>query len=267
LGSGFRRRSDRLKACLTCAVAAAALAWGQYKAPRTPEGVPDLQGIWFTRSGSAAWDVEEHPAGLGIQAGPSIVIDPPDKKIPYQAWALAKRKDLIENHAYDDPQAHCYASGVPRVNYAPFGLQIFQGKDMVVFTFENFHLFRFVPTDGRPHIHPSFKLFMGDSRGRWEGETLVIDVTNQNGRTWLDMAGNFTSDALHVLERFRRVNESTIAYQATLTDPKVYTRPWTMAFELGLETRPDYELMELACWEGEKDLIHYPQDQGAPPRK
>lgn len=236
----------------------------KYGAPRTLEGVPDLQGTWFTNSGSAAWDVEEHPAGLGIQAGPSIIVDPPDKKIPYQPWALAKRKDLIENHAYDDPQAHCYPSGAPRVNYAPFGLQIHQNNGMVAFTFENFHLFRFVPTKPRPRPPVTFKTFMGDSQGRWEGDTLVIETTNQNGRTWLDMASNFTSDQLHVVERFTRTAENTISYEATLTDPTVYTRPWTIAFTLRREENPNYELMELACWEGERDLQHYPADQGGP---
>ena len=236
----------------------------KYKAPRTPEGVPDLQGTWFTNSGAAAWDIEEHPAGLGINGGPSIIIDTPDKKIPYQPWALAKRKDLIENHAYDDPQAHCYASGAPRVNYAPFGMQIYQNKGMVLMTFENFHLYRFIPTTPRPHVPPLFKLFMGDSRGHWEGDTLVVDVTNNNGKTWLDMASNFTSDALTVVERFTRTGPDTISYEAKMTDPTVYTRPWTMAFTIGRQKDPNYELMELACWEGERDLIHYPTDQGAP---
>ncbi|MEO8100337.1 MAG: hypothetical protein ABI811_21740 [Acidobacteriota bacterium] len=235
-----------------------------YKVPRMADGAPDLQGTWFTNSGAAAWDIEEHGGGLGVQAGPSIITDTPDKKIPYQAWALEHRKDLILNHAYDDPQAHCYASGVPRVNYAPFGLQIYQGRGLVTFTFENFHLFRLVPTTPMPHVRPAAKLFMGDSRGHWEGDTLVIDVTNQNGRTWLDMASNFTSDGLHVVERFRRVDENTIAYEAKMTDPKVYTRPWTMAFTLRRNPDPNYELMELACWEGERDLVHYPEDQGAP---
>lgn len=232
--------------------------------PRTPEGVPDMQGTWFTNAGAAAWDIEEHPSGLGIQGGPSIIVDTPDKKIPYQPWALEHRKDLIENHAYDDPQAHCYASGVPRVNYAPFGFQIHQSKGMVAMTYENFHLFRFIPTTPKPHLPGLFKLFMGDSRGHWEGDTLVVDVTNQNGKTWLDMASNFTSDALHVVERYRMIDANTISYEARMEDPKVYTRPWTMAFTIRREQTPGYELMELACWEGERDLIHYPEDQGAP---
>jgi hypothetical protein len=236
----------------------------KYKAPRTAEGVPDFTGTWFTNSGAAAWDIEEHPATLGVTPGPSIIIDTPDKKIPYQPWAVDHRKDLIQNHAYDDPQAHCYASGVPRVNYAPFGMQIYQTKGKVVMTYENFHLFRIIPTTPKPALPANARLFMGDSRAHWEGDTLVVEVTNQNGRTWLDMASNFTSDQLHVVERWTRTGENVLSYEATLTDPKVYTRPFTIAFTLRRETTPNYELMELACTEGEKDLIHYPEDQGAP---
>lgn len=252
---------------LLCPLSLSAQSKGKaakFKMPRTAEGVPDLQGTWFTNAGSAAWDIEEHPAGLGIQPGPSIIIDTPDKKIPYQAWALKHRQDLIANHAYDDPQAHCYSSGVPRVNYAPFGFQIHQSKDMVAMTYENFHLYRFIPTTPRPHVPPLFKLFMGDSRGRWEGDTLVVDVTNQNGKTWLDMASNFTGPDLHVVERYKLIDADTISYEARMEDPKTYTRPWTMAFTIRREKTPGYELMELACWEGERDLIHYPEDQGAP---
>jgi len=238
-----------------------------YKAPRTRSGVPDLQGTWFTNAGAAAWDVEEHPAGLGVVAGPSIILDTPDKKIPYQPWALAKRKDLIEHHAFDDPQAHCYSSGVPRVTYAPFGFQILQGSGTVNINYENFHLFRFIPTDNRPHSSPLQKSFMGESRGHWEGDTLVVDVAGQNGRTWLDMASNFTSENLHVVERYTRTGENEITYRATLTDPTVYTRPWTIGFTIRRDPNPNYEVLELACWEGEQDLVHYPEDQGAPKRK
>lgn len=241
-----------------------AAAKGPFKMPRTKDGVPDLQGTWFTNAGAAAWDIEEHPAGLGIQPGPSIVADTPDKKIPYQEWGLAKRKDLIENHAYDDPQAHCYSSGVPRVTYAPFGFQILQAKDAVMMVYENFHLYRYIPTVPKPTIASNMKLFLGDSRAHWEGDTLVVDVTNQNGRTWLDMASNFTTENLVVQERYTRIADDTMEYEARMTDPTLYTRPWTMKFTLRKDPDPGYELLELACWEGEQDLTHYPEDQGAP---
>jgi hypothetical protein len=112
------------------------------------------------------------------------------------------------------------------------------------------HTFRIIPTDGRPHLGPNIKLFEGDSRGRWEGNTLVVDVTNQRDRTWLDHVGNFYSDAVHVVERFTMIHPDVIHYQATIDDPKVYTRPWTMALGWRRTTEPGYEMFENACWEG-----------------
>jgi hypothetical protein len=130
---------------------------------------------------------------------------------------------------------------------------------------ENFHMYRIIPTnDKSPRMPASMKLFNGESRGHWDGETLVVDVTNQNGRTWLDMAANFTTDALHVVERYTRTSDGMLHYQATLDDPKLYTRPWTMAFDIRRETKPGYEVLEFACWEGERDLVHYTQEDGGP---
>jgi len=237
-----------------------------YAPPRTAERQPDLQGIWQTWEGAAAWDIEAHDGRFTVPAGGGIVIDPPDRKIPYQKWALEKRKDLIENHMFDDPQAHCILSGFPRHNYAPYGFQFLQpdGGEYIVFLYENFHAHRVVPLDGRPHIPASIKLYNGDSRGHWEGDTLVIDVTNQNGKTWLDMAGNFTSPNLHVTERFTRTGKNVIRYEATLEDPTVYTRPWTIGFNLDRVQDENYQILEFACHEGERDLQHYTKDTGRP---
>ena len=235
-----------------------------YAVSRTPEGQPDLQGIWQTWEGAAAWDIEAHEGRFTIPAGGGIVIDPPDRKIPYQQWALEKRRDLIANHMFDDPQAHCILSGFPRHNYAPYGFQLLQpdGGKYIVFLYENFHAYRVVPLDGRPHIPDSIRLYNGDSRGHWQGATLVIDVTNQNGKTWLDMAGNFTSPNLHVTERFTRTGENTIRYEATLEDSTVYTRSWTVGFNLDRIQDENYQILEFACHEGERDLQHYPEDTG-----
>src|SRR5439155_4752070 len=120
-----------------------------------------------------------------------------------------------------------------------------------------------IPLDARPHIDPKIHQFMGDSRGHWEGDTLVVDVTNQVARTWFDIAANFHSDRIHVAERFTAVNENTIDYEATIEDPKVYTQPWKIAYPIARNLTPNYELMEHACWEGERDLPQYTQDQGA----
>jgi hypothetical protein len=233
-----------------------------YKAPRAPDGHADLEGVWFAKPQGPAYDIERHEQVFGIAGGASVIIDPKDGKIPYQPWAAERKKELFAKHMYNDPEAHCHPSGVPRQVYAPFGFQIFQPPGYVVIAYENFHTYRIIPLDGRPHAPASIKLYEGDSRGHWEGDTLVVDVTNLNDKTWFDMAGNFHSDALHVVERYTRTADDNIHYQATMEDPKTYTRPWTIAFDIRREKRPNYELMELACVEGEQDLKHYVESEG-----
>jgi hypothetical protein len=231
---------------------------------RLPDGKPDFQGYWETANFFSAFDLETHErAEFGVPAGRGVVVDPPNGKIPYQPWALEKKKDLSEHHLFEDPQAHCYLSGVPRQMYTPFGFQILQPRGHVVLLYEAFHSYRIIPLDGRPHISDSIRLFEGDSRGHWEGDTLVVDVTNQNPGTWFDMAANFHSDALHVVERFTPVDAKTIQYEATIDDAKVFSRPWKIAFALVRNKETNYEQMEYACVEGEKDLQHYTENEGA----
>jgi hypothetical protein len=231
---------------------------------RLPDGKPDMQGYWQTRNFFTAFDLETHDkAEFGVPAGKGVIVDPPDGKIPYQPWAAAKKRDLMEHHMFEDPQAHCYLSGVPRQMYTPFGFQILQPPGSVVLLYEAFHSYRIIPLDPRPHIPQAIRLFEGDSRGHWEEDTLVVDVTNQNDSTWFDMAGNFHSDALHVVERYTPVDRNTIRYEATLDDSKVFTRPFKIAFDLGRNTEADYQQMEYACVEGEKDLQHYTESEGA----
>lgn len=230
---------------------------------RLPEGKPNLQGFWETRVFFTAFDVEERKeATFEIPAGPGVVVDPPDGKLPYKPETLAKRNDIFQNHLADDPQAHCFLSGVPRQMYTPFGFQILQPQDAVVLMYEAFHAFRVIRMDGKPHPDQSIKMFEGDSRGRWEGDSLVVDTANLNGRTWFDMAGNFHSDKMTVVERFTPVDANTIRYEATITDPETFTRPWTMRFDLGRNTEPNYEILEYACVEGEQDLQHYTESVG-----
>jgi hypothetical protein len=230
---------------------------------RLPDGKPDIQGFWETRVFFTAFDVEEHKeATFEIPAGPGVIVDPPDGKVPYQAWSAAKKKDIFENHLADDPQAHCFLSGVPRQMYTPFGFQIMQPEGTVLMFFEAFHAYRLIHMDGRAHPDQSIKMFEGHSVGHWEGDTLIVDTANLNGRTWFDMAGNFHSDELRVVERFTPLDANTINYQATMTDPKVYTRPWTIAFALGRNLEPNYENLEYACVEGEQDLQHYTESTG-----
>ncbi len=231
---------------------------------RLPDGKPNMQGYWQTRNFFTAWDLETHEkAEFGVPAGKGVVVDPPNGKIPYQPWALEKKQDIVAHHMFDDPQAHCWLSGVPRQMYTPFGFQILQPPGSVLLLYEAFHSYRILPLNAGSHPSDAIRMFEGDSRAHWEGDTLVADVTNQNEKTWFDMAGNFHSDALHVIERYTMVNANTIKYEATLEDPKVFTQPWKIAFELGRNQEPNYEQMEYACVEGEKDLQHYTESEGA----
>jgi len=231
---------------------------------RLPNGKPNFQGYWQSANFFTAWDLETHEkAEFGVPAGQGVVVDPPDGKIPYQPWAAERRKDLIEHHLFEDPQAHCYLSGVPRQMYTPFGFQLLQPPGSILILFEAFHSYRIIPLDGRPHASDAIRMFEGDSRGHWEGDTLVVDVTNQVEKTWFDMSANFHSDALHVVERYSPVDANTIHYEATLDDKKVYTRPWKIAFNFVRNTQPNYEQMEYACVEGERDLQHYTESEGA----
>ena len=247
----------------TAGQAAAAPAWNP---PHTTDGQPDIQGFWFAEPGSVAFthNIEtgldpnhQKMAGFNFKER-SLVIDPPHGKIPYQPWAAAKRNayyDVRENPptpADFDPVAQCLLTGVPRIHYQPGGFQIIQFPGSILFLAEFEHAYRIVPLDGRTHLGESIRLWMGDSRGKWERNTLVIDVTNRNGRTWFDWSGNFQSETLHMVERWTLVEMDTIRYEATLEDTNVYTRPWTIAFSLLRNKEPDYELLEDACYEGNR---------------
>ena len=205
--------------------------------PQTADDQPAIHGFWW--SGPLPGQ-----AGLGGFAGSdsrkSVIIDPADGKVPYQPWAAATYEGLHARHNVfpvkpedTDPQARCAPAGIPRVHSHVTAFQILQPAGQVIFLYQYPRsLHRSVPLDGRPHLGTDIPLWMGDSRGRWEGNTLVVDITNTNAQTWLDQVGGFHSDALHMVERFTVVDADTIQYQTTLTDPKVYTRPWTVAWEL-----------------------------------
>lgn len=219
-----------------------------FSPPRTADGRPDMQGNWDRAFTSQ--DIEEHTAGFGIQAGPSLVIDTPDRRIPYQPWALELKKDIVQR--FISPLASCLPPGVSRHVIAPASHQILQVPGYVVHLLEYSHAYRIIPTAAGPHVPGPVKLWQGDARGRWEGNTLVVDVTNANGLTWFDNAGNFFSDAVHVVERFTLIDADTIHYEARIDDPQVYTRPWTMVSALRRNKEPGFELFEQACHEGNR---------------
>ena len=208
-----------------------------YKAPRTPDGVPDLQGNWNGPVGGGNDDLEEHEY-IDVTTPPqeSYVSDPPDGKVPYTPWALAKRNEIRAGLArgwpgetgqrlYTDPSSLC-VNGMPRL--ALGGQEIIQKPGLVILLTAN--TYRVIPTDGRAHMSSDAKFYFGNSRGRWEGETLVVDVTGVNGETWIDSAGNFYGPNTHMVERMTRVEANTIDYVITIDDPTIYTRPWTMTY-------------------------------------
>ena len=225
--------------------------------PRLPSGKPDLQGYWQPRSngGFPTNNLEEHPPSFLRGGGKSLISDPPDGKFPYQPWAIAERdRRRLPQNSYDDPDGHCFLSGVPRI--MDFNFQTLQTPTDIVMLFEYIHAQRVIHTDERKHAPGRIRLWQGDSIGHWEGDTLVVDTTNNNGKTWLELSGNFVSDAETVVERFTMVDSNNIEWQATVTDPKVYTRPWTMKMTHLRQAPGNYGLLEEACHEDNQDLAH-----------
>ena len=218
-------------------------ATSPYTPPRTEDGHPDLQGIWQALN-SAAWDLEDHGASLGIPAGQSVVAG---GTIPYRESALEKKRTNFEQRATLDPETRCYLPGVPRITYMPYPFQIIQQADKISIAYEYLRAVRFVYMNGNPHPPGPIGWWMGDSRGRWEGDTLVVDVTHFNDRTWFDRAGNYHSDALHVIERYTPTGPNHLLYEATIEDPNVFTRPWTIRMPLYRRQEQDIQLLEYQC--------------------
>lgn len=238
---------------------------------RMADGKPDISG-YYKAGGNGLFSIEAtgDRKNIGVRATKGIIVDPADGKIPYQPWAREKEIDLSENHAIEESDAHCYTSGIPHMVEAQSSFQILQPPNYVVMIWEYMHNYRIIPTDNRPHVLPaSVHLFAGDPKGHWEGDMLVVDVTNQNGRTWFDIAANFHSDQIHVVERFIPLNENQIQYQAVIDDPKTYTKPWKVAFNLNRDMTPGYRNMEFSCWEGEQDITerYTLESQGAAANK
>jgi hypothetical protein len=220
---------------------------------RTPDGKPDLSGFWQV-SNTAAWDIQDHRAQQGIPAGQGVV---EGNDIPYQPWAAAKKKDNFENRAVADPESKCYLPGVPRITYMPFPFQIAQTPRELIVLYEYAHAVRTIHTDGSRHPAGHIDWWLGDSRGHWEGDTLIVDSVHFNDRTWFDRAGNFHSDALHVVERFTPVDPDHIDYTVTIEDPKVFTRPWKMSMFLYRHKEKNFQILDYECYGFDYEK-HYP---------
>jgi len=226
---------------------------GQSALPRTADGKPDLSGFWQTLN-TAAWDIQDHRDQKDVPAGQGVVVG---NEIPYQPWALAKKKENFEKRATADPEAKCYLPGVPRITYMPFPFQMVQTSRELTVLYEYVHAFRAIHIDGTKHPAEHMDWWLGDSRGHWEGDTLVVDLADFNDRTWFDRAGNFHSDALHVVERYTLIDSDHIEYAAAIEDPKVFTRPWKMSMILYRHREKNFQILEYECYGFEHEK-YYP---------
>jgi len=242
--------------------------------PRLAGGKPDLNGIWQALN-EANYDLQAHMArpALALRAGPygplpaapvlalgAVGSVPPGggvvdgDEIPYQPWAAAKKKENQENWLTRDPEIKCYLPGVPRATYTPYPFQILQSDKSIFIAYEYDGAVRnvYLKDPGPPPVDS----WMGQSVGRWDGDTLVVDATGFNEDTWFDRSGNFHSDALHVVERYTRTSPDLITYEATIEDPKVFTRPWKIRMPLYRRIEKNAQLMDFKCVEFVEELMY-----------
>ena len=219
---------------------------------RLPDGKPDISGFYSANAGGANYGLERHDKDFLTPGTRGVVVDPTDGTLPYQPWARAERIEReLPHRGYDDPTAHCFVAGVPRSMYTPSPYQILQPPGYVVLLFERMS-WRQIPLDGRAHVPDNVRLWMGDSVGHWEGDTLVVETTNLNGKAWLNEVGDVLSHDARIVERFTPVDADNITYRATVTDSVAYSRPW--AIEIPLRRQEDGEILEIACHEDNGDL-------------
>jgi hypothetical protein len=261
---------------LAAVIAAAQLGAVQepaYRAPRLASGRPDFNGIWQAIN-TANYDIETHMArpAMALRPGPygpvpaapvlalgAVGAVPPgmgvvEGALPYRSEALARRKENQENWLSMDPEIKCYLPGVPRATYMPYPFQILQSSSAFFIAYEYAGAVRDILfKDPGP---PPVESWMGQSVGRWEGDTLVVDVTGFNDRTWFDRSGNHHSEELHVVERYTRTSPDVMWYEATIEDPKVFTRSWKMSMPLYRRQEKNAQLMDFKCVEFVEELIY-----------
>jgi len=213
---------------------------------RASDGKPEFSGIWQAIN-TAAWDIQDHSASLGVPPGPGVV---EGNELPYRPEALEQKKQNFAKRATDDPGfAKCFLPGVPRATYMPYPFEIIQNTNIIGIRYAFARAVRTIRLDGKGRTWlegwPDF--WMGDSRGKWEGDTLVVDVRKLDERSWFDNAGNFHSDALHVVERYSPIDRDHIQYEATIDDPQVFTRPWKMRMPLYRIIDSNAEVLEWDC--------------------
>jgi hypothetical protein len=242
--------------------------------PRTRDGRPDLNGIWQALN-TANYDLQAHTArpAMALRPGPVTAVPAAPvlalgavgavpagvgvvegDEIPYQPWAAAKKKENQDNWLARDPEIRCYLPGVPRATYMPYPFQIFQSHTATFIAYEYAGAVRniYMKDPGPPPLDS----WMGQSVGRWDGDTLVVDVTGFNDSSWFDRAGNFHSEALHVVERYTLSDRDHIQYEATIEDPKVFTRPWKISMPLYRHVNRNARLQQFKCVEFVEELMY-----------
>lgn len=231
-----------------------------HEVPRMKDGKPDLSGIWQVLN-TANWDLLAHAAqaghvvALGAQgAEPGGIGVVEGGQIPYLPPALAQKKANFEKRFTDDPEIKCYMPGVPRATYQPFPFQILQSQKVIQISYEFAASARTIFMEKMPPA--PLDSWMGQSVGHWEGDTLVVDVTGLLDQTWFDRAGDFHSDALHVVERYTPVSRDILQYEATIEDPKVFSRPWKISMPLYRHVEKDVRLMEFRCAQFVEELLY-----------
>ena len=243
---------------LVCSVMAFAQAPAS-RIPRSPDGKPNLNGIWKAMN-TANWDLQTHGPAHGLGALGAVGAVPPGVgvveggDIPYLADAAATKKQNLANRWTADPELKCYLPGVPRATYLPYPFQIFQSASSVMIAYEYDDAQRIIHM-GKPSEAPADS-WMGWSNGHWEGDTLVVDVKGFNDQTWFDRAGDFHSDGLHVVERYSLASPNVLNYEATIEDPKVFSRPWKISMPLYRHVEKDARLMEFKCAEFSEELLY-----------
>ncbi len=244
------------------------------RVPRTASGRPDLNGIWQVLN-TANYDLQAHTARAALALRPGPVVPVPaaqvlalgavgavpaglgvveGDEIPYQPWAAAKKKENQENWLTRDPEIKCFLPGVPRATYLPYPFQIFQSDKATFIAYEYAGAVRniYMKDPGSPPLDS----WMGQSVGRWDGDTFVIDVSGFNDQSWFDRAGNFHSEALHVVERYTLIDRDHIQYEATIEDPKVFTRPWKISMPLYRHVNSNARLQQFKCVEFVEELMY-----------
>lgn len=228
--------------------------------PRMPDGRPDFTGVWQAMN-EAHWNLEPHDAGYGpVDAlGAAFAIAPglgvvEGGVIPYRPEARAQRDENFANRLELDPEIRCYRGGIPRSTYMPYPFQIIQAPEIMVMVYQFADALRQIFVNGTREA--PIDTWMGWSNAHWEGDTLVIEVTGQNGQTWLDRAGNYGTNAMRVVERYTPMGPNHIDYQATIEDPNVFSRPWTIRMPLYRRMEPDFRLLEYKCAQFSEEVIY-----------